>query len=80
MSGNKSIEAFIQAGIKYDSSWPTFFDHPYFPYTLDYQSNQVCFIGSCPTGTYASFIVAPIVNMIGSDGNQCNSIYGCQIG
>ncbi|XP_066259307.1 chitin deacetylase 8-like [Euwallacea similis] len=76
LAGDNSITAFTSCEFTYDSSWPS--KNRLFPYTLNYLSDQECNIGAnCPQESYPGFWEAPIIDLIGSDGDVCNTIAGC---
>ncbi|KAJ8920598.1 hypothetical protein NQ315_004737 [Exocentrus adspersus] len=80
LAANYSIEAYMASGLVYDSSWPTLPDHPLFPYTLDYLSNQQCLLGSkCPNEAFKGFWVLPINDLHGADNKECNTVSQCNI-
>lgn len=79
LAGNNSFEAYINAGLKYDNSWPSLTARKLFPYTLDHVSNQQCLVGKCPKETFPGFFVVPISNIIGFQGKQCNALLACEV-
>ncbi|XP_017774438.1 PREDICTED: uncharacterized protein LOC108561138 [Nicrophorus vespilloides] len=78
LAGNKTFTAYVKAGCNYDSSWTSLPKDKLFPYTLDHVSTQECLIGECPTVSVPKFWVAPINDLVGENGINCNTIYGCQ--
>ncbi|KAF5291271.1 hypothetical protein FQR65_LT11449 [Abscondita terminalis] len=79
ISGDKTFSVYKSVGIKYDSSWVTTSNRPFFPFTLDYPTNQECLIGEYPTKPYRGLWVLPIVNLLGKDKYECNALAACQI-
>ncbi|XP_060518574.1 chitin deacetylase 8 [Cylas formicarius] len=80
LNGNYSISAFVDAGFKYDSSWPTQSNRPLLPYTLDYLSSQDCELGAtCPNEPFKGFWILPIVDLNGAEDKQCNSLGACDV-
>ncbi|KAJ8961138.1 hypothetical protein NQ318_008818 [Aromia moschata] len=78
LAGNRSIQAYINAQLTYDSSWPTLHTKPLFPYTLDYLSTQQCNLGTeCPNESFKGFWVLPIVDLIGENAD-CNTLASCK--
>ncbi|XP_066140756.1 chitin deacetylase 8-like [Euwallacea fornicatus] len=76
LAGDNSILAFTSQGFTYDNSWPS--KNSLFPYTLDYLSDQECIIGAnCPEQSYPGFWEAPIIDLVGNDGDVCNTLAGC---
>lgn len=79
IAGNNTIEAYIEAGLKYDNSWPSLSNRKLFPYTLDHLSNQQCLVGKCPAGSYPGFFISPVINILGVDNTECNALFACQM-
>lgn len=79
LSGDNSYVAMKEAGIKYDSSWPTqkFRNPALWPYTLDYLSSQDCSIGDCPTSSIPGVWVQPIINWADTNGLPCAMVDAC---
>ncbi|RZC33228.1 hypothetical protein BDFB_004924 [Asbolus verrucosus] len=80
IEGDLTIEAYVQSGLTYDNSWPTSTSHPYLPYTLDYASTQECLVSiKCPLQPHEHFWIAPLTNIKGQNGVECNSLATCLI-
>ncbi|KAF2879660.1 hypothetical protein ILUMI_26522 [Ignelater luminosus] len=79
IAGDRTFEAYIKSGLKYDNSMPTNVDQPFYPYTTDYKSTQPCIVAKCPTSSFAGFWVHPIINLLGDDEHSCNVLFGCNI-
>lgn len=79
LAGDRSFSAYENSDIEYDNSWPTRPNQQFFPYTLDYLSPQECIIGECPQNSYPGLWVAPILNHLGIDGVECNTLLGCHV-
>lgn len=79
LAGDISIEAYEKAGLVYDSSWPTLPQYPMFPYTLDYETTQMCHLGAkCPKSSFKGFWVLPIIDLRGFN-KECNTLATCDI-
>ncbi|RZC33226.1 hypothetical protein BDFB_004923, partial [Asbolus verrucosus] len=75
-----TIQAYIDSGITYDNSWPATSNNRVLPYTLDYASTQQCTVAEkCPTESHPGFWIAPITNILGADGQECNSLATCNV-
>lgn len=70
-----------EVNLTYDCSWPTLtFRNPgLWPYTLDYQSDQDCPIGPCPTKSLPGVWVVPMIDWVDLDGTVCAMVDSCQI-
>lgn len=79
LSGNNSYQAMLEAGLQYDSSWPTqqYIAPGLWPYTLEYKSVQDCPIGNCPTASIPNAWVLPISNWVDVEGNVCAMVDAC---
>jgi hypothetical protein len=80
LEGDVSINAYVAAGLQYDSSWTSRSNRVLFPYTLDYLSTQECRTGTtCPSESHPGFWIAPINNLQGNNSIECNSFTTCFI-
>lgn len=80
LEGDRSINAYVKSGLKYDNSWPARSSDLYFPYTLDYKSTQQCLVAEqCPIEAHDHFWIAPITDIRGKNGIECNSLPACLI-
>lgn len=80
LSGNNSIKAYVQAGLTYDSSWPSLPAKRMFPYTLDYKSTEDCLLGAkCPNEPFEGFWILPINDLVGNEGKECSVVSACRI-
>ncbi|XP_018576454.1 uncharacterized protein LOC108914997 [Anoplophora glabripennis] len=80
LAGDNSIKAYQDAGLSYDSSWPTLADIPLYPYTLDYLSSQQCLLGNkCPTEAFKGFWILPVIDLHGENNEACNNLAACNV-
>lgn len=79
LNGDNTFNAYVKAGLEYDSSWPTLPMYPMLPYTLDFKSTQMCLLGAkCPTDSFKNFWVYPINDLHGYK-KECHSLATCGI-
>lgn len=79
VNGDNTFGAYVASGITYDSSLSYASDNRLFPYTLDYEGDGTCFIGTCPSGQYPGFWVAPINSLKNQNGTDCVAVHGCNV-
>lgn len=80
IEGDVSIQAYQQAELTYDNSWPTYSKTKLFPYTLDYSSSQQCTVSNqCPVEAHPGFWILPIINIQGTDNTDCNALQNCGV-
>jgi len=79
LSGDISYKVMLEAGLEYDSSWPTsMYNNPgLWPYTLDYFSTQDCSLGSCPESSIPGAWVQPILAWQDETGMPCAMVDAC---
>lgn len=79
IAGDATFEAYTKSGLEYDSSWPTLPIYPLFPYTLDYDTTQMCHLGAkCPKNSFKGFWVLPIIDLRGFN-KECNTLATCDV-
>lgn len=80
LSGENSYRAMADAGLEYDSSWPTskYVNPGLWPYTLDYYSTQDCSLGSCPEESVKGIWVQPILTWEDQQEHRCAMVDACQ--
>lgn len=79
VNGDTTYDAYTAGGLQFDNSLSSTSDTRLFPYTLDYERNQKCFVGKCPSGNYPGFWVVPINNLQSQSGSDCVAVQGCII-
>ncbi|KAK4879680.1 hypothetical protein RN001_007826 [Aquatica leii] len=79
ISGDNTVGAYVAAKLKYDSSFVTLSSNPVFPFTLEYNMNDPCTIGECPTESYPGFWLLPIINLKRTSNIDCNALTTCEI-
>lgn len=79
VNGDTTYTAYVASGIQFDNSLASPSNRRLFPYTLDYDRDQTCVVGKCPTGYYPGFWVVPINNLRNQDGGDCVAVQGCNI-
>ncbi|EFA03998.1 chitin deacetylase 8 precursor [Tribolium castaneum] len=80
LEGDITFSAYEQSDLGYDNSWPTYAQERILPYTLTYASTQKCTVTiKCPEEQHSGFWVAPITNIKGVNGTECNSLATCLV-
>ncbi|KAF2900103.1 hypothetical protein ILUMI_06084 [Ignelater luminosus] len=75
LSGDNSFQMIQNAGLKYDSSWPT--SQYLWPYTLNFSSTQDCPIGPCPKSSIPGVWVVPMINWKDNHNVSCSMVDSC---
>ncbi|XP_071547694.1 chitin deacetylase 7-like [Panulirus ornatus] len=87
VGGNEMFTALSEAGLTYDSSWPTLEYTNWhganpkgalWPYTLDYPSIQDCQLGRCPSKKFKGQWVMPMVDLNDNTGEACAMLDTCR--
>lgn len=79
VNGDVTYGAYVASGIEYDNSLASSSSNRLYPYTLDYDRDQSCFVGKCPSGQFPGFWVVPINNLQNQNGTDCVAVQGCNI-
>lgn len=78
LAGDKQYKLLKDYGLLYDFSRTQWNSKRMWPYTLDYETTQDCFLGPCPTKSYPGLWQIPLITWKDRSGSPCAMSDGCQ--
>lgn len=78
LAGDKQYKLLKDNGLLYDFSRTQWNSKRMWPYTLDYDTTQDCFLGPCPTKSFPGLWQIPLITWKDRSGSPCAMSDGCQ--
>lgn len=78
LAGDKQYKMLQDNGLLYDFSRTQWNSKRMWPYTLDFETTQDCFLGPCPTKSFPGIWQIPLLTWRDRSGAPCAMTDGCQ--